>query len=162
MATGKAHGGMSRLILKAMGIFGGVQVSRTYNRCAACVITGRNNFYYVLLAFYLIAIIFLEIYAKAGLKPRDLTSLATTKRRELKSQPKQEETYREYSEPQEYEDNYSYLETELEELTLDDINEMLGETPTEEQTAPTQEETPYEGDSDLIDEILKEIEMEKK
>lgn len=26
MATGKAHGGMSRLILKAMGIFGGVQV----------------------------------------------------------------------------------------------------------------------------------------
>ena len=72
------------------------------------------------------------------------------------------------------EDNYYDLEQELEELTLDDINEMLGETPIEEQTtstqetpieeetAPTQEEPSYEGDSDLIDEILKEIEMEKK
>lgn len=45
----------------------------------------------------------------------------------------------EYVEPQQptYEDDYSYIEEELEDLTLDDINEMLGETPTEEDSEET-------------------------
>ena len=51
--------------------------------------------------------------------------------------PKQEEV--ENVEPQQptYEDDYSYIEEELEDLTLDDINEMLGETPTEEDSEET-------------------------
>ena len=51
--------------------------------------------------------------------------------------PKQEEV--EYVEPQQptYEDDYSYIEEEHEDLTLDDINEMLGETPTEEDSEET-------------------------
>ena len=51
--------------------------------------------------------------------------------------PKQEEV--EYVEPQQptYEDDYSYIEEELEDLTLDDINEILGETPTEENSQET-------------------------
>ena len=50
----------------------------------------------------------------------------------FRKSPKQEEA--EYVEPQQptYEDDYSYIEEELEDLTLDDINEILGETPTEE------------------------------
>ena len=45
----------------------------------------------------------------------------------------------EYVEPQQptYEDDYSYIEEEHEDLTLDDINEMLGETPTEEDSEET-------------------------
>lgn len=55
----------------------------------------------------------------------------------------------------------THIEEELEDLTLDDINEMIGETPIKENS---QETVDYfsEGDTDLIDEILKEIKMEKK
>ncbi|WP_298524509.1 hypothetical protein [uncultured Methanobrevibacter sp.] len=140
------------------------------------LITGKNNSYSILLAFYLIAIIFISMYVKLGLKPQDIVSTAMNKTEEIRSaKPAQLETYQEVQdEPQpetyqenpdelqqeSYEEEYTYIEEELEELTLDDINEMLGETQTEE----TQETVDYssEGDSDLIDEILREIEMEKK
>lgn len=140
------------------------------------LITGKNNTYSILLVFYLIVLIFISIYIKLGLKPQDIISTAMNKTEEIKSaKPAQLKTYQEapdetqvetypkdIDEPQQesYEEEYAYIEEELEELTLDDINEMLGETPIEE----TQETVDYtsEDGPDLIDEILKEIEMEKK
>lgn len=139
------------------------------------LITGRNNYYYVLLAFYLLAIIFISIYFKRDLSPQDITAAVMSKSEEIKSYepeqittenqyipPQQETPQKQYAEPEQeqYEEDYSAMEVELEEITLDDINEMLGETPTEE----TQETVDYssDGDTDLLDEILKEIEMEKK
>lgn len=117
-------------------------------------LTSQVSTYSNLLFFYMIAIILISLHFNGSLITKDSTK--------PKAQPEnvrmtpitpQEEHY--------VEDNYYELEQELEELTFDDINEMLGETPLEEQTDPTQE-TPYEGDSDLIDEILKEIKNEKR
>lgn len=61
---------------------------------------------------------------------------------------------------------YDELEAELDKLTQDDINEMLGESaePLQQDEIILQEESApqEEGQSDLIDEILKEIEAEKE
>lgn len=122
--------------------------------------TGRNNYYYVLLAFYLLLIIFIDIYFKQGLNPHDIATVATSTRKEIQSRNAEPQQHIEEPQLEYYEDDYSYIEAELEELTLDDINEMLGETPVEE--SPEMDAPAPEGDSDLIDEILKEIELDKK
>ena len=108
-----------------------------------------------------------------NLTPQDITTLTT--RDDITSlPPNQQETKEvETNEPQHqsYENNSTSIESELEELSLDEINELLGELeqdtvepenpiPKEESTPKT--DTPQEGDNDLIDEILKEIEMGKK
>ena len=127
-------------------------------------VTGQNNQYSNLLVFYLIVIICISLYFKLSLKPKDLMNITQilVKREEIEATPmhveKKIETHPQSPQEETYVDDnyYNALETELEELTLDDINEILGETPTEETSEPT------DGDSDLIDEILNEIELKKK
>lgn len=135
------------------------------------VLTGQNFLYSNILVFYLTAIIYVSFFFKPNLiseysnRPKVMTAPGM-----LQSQPRleAEESY-------EDDDYYSYLESEIEELTLDDINEMLRDSPREEpqqikqsaQQAPVKEtqerrQSKPQGDSDLLDEILKEIEMGKK
>ena len=142
----------------------------TFLNFAVAVLTGQNNQYPCILTFYLILIIFVSFYFNVNLKAGTTTNIrpTTTNLGRVESAPKIEETYEN--------DNYfSSLESEIENLTLDDINEMLRETQSEEipkqeipMEEPLREEPPeikqsiQQGDSDLLDEILKEIEMEKK
>ena len=135
------------------------------------VLTGQNFLYSNILVFYLTAIIYVSFFFKPNLiseysnRPKLMTAPGM-----LQSQPRLEAE-------ESYEDDgyYSYLESEIEELTLDDINEMLRDSPREEpqqikqsaQQAPVKEtqerrQSKPQGDSDLLDEILKEIEMGKK
>lgn len=130
--------------------------------------TGQNNIYSNLLVFYLILIIFISICFKLNLTPKSFTKITQTipMKNEVKTptitkQENKTETISEQSqiETNMIEDNYyPILESEIEELTQRDIDEML--------TQPTEHEqetnSTHEGESDLIDEILKEIEMGKK
>ena len=130
------------------------------------VLTGQNYTYPNMLVFYLIAIIFVSFYFKPNLANEYSNSRqAIAQPGRLQSQPRFEENY----------DNnnyYSYIESEIEDLTLDDINELLGKASSEENKETKQEkpakETPREksqeteqiipqGDNDLLDEILKEM-----
>ena len=124
-------------------------------------ITGTDNLYSNLLIFYLMAIITVSLYFKSNLNPQDISTM--TKRKKTEHQP---QTYERQYIPQQ-QDDYSYIEQELENLTLDDINEMLGNEQSVKQTQTVKQtqskgQTPSKGESDLIDEILKEIENEKK
>ena len=124
------------------------------------VLTGQNNMYSNLLVFYLIAIIFISLWFALGLKRDDLTNPRPTAANQKRmGKPAETEVPPTIEPVQNYVDDgyYSDLEVELEELTLDDINEMLGRAPEEEPNKPE-----IEGDSDLLDEILKEIEQERK
>lgn len=135
------------------------------------IFTGQSN-YSSILVFYLILIIFVSFY----FKPNLVSDFAN--RPKVIARPEMIQAPTAFEAEENYEDDnyYSYIESEIEELTMDDINEMLGETPGKEspkreQPAPQKEpvkETPKpqqptpQGDSDLVDEILKEIEMGKK
>ena len=144
------------------------------------ILTGQNIIYSNILVFYLIAIMCIGVYFKPNLTNNVQDRPQSIARPEIqtRNQFEIEENYID-------DDYYSELESELEELTLDDINKMLGETPIEEtqkiqkppeikQTQekqkpqktekPPKKEQPKEkqqtipqGDSDLIDEILKEM-----
>lgn len=122
--------------------------------------TGQNNLYSCLLVFYLIVIIFISVWFALGLKPDNFKNATLTNTNPARiGQPKEIEAPPIVEPDQNYvgDDYYSDLEVELEELTMDDINEMLGKTPDEEAAEPESE-----GDDDLIDEILKEIELDRK
>lgn len=149
-------------------------------------LTGQNNLYSNLLVFYLIVIILINLWVKQDLKYEGIPDLTQTfnksdknevqpismkEKRYVEPVTTEEETYIEpitteetYVEPitmeEDYieEDDYSELETEIEELTFEEIDEMLGNSPTEEK----QKEEHKSEEPDLIDEILKEIEMGKK
>lgn len=113
------------------------------------------------LVFYLIIIILISIWFKVDLKPRASPDKPTPTR-EIDNTP--------YP----IENDYESIEYEFEELTLEDVNEMLGET-SEQQVQETKvpesqvqeievpeiQET-SESDPDLVDQILKEIKMEKE
>lgn len=134
------------------------------------IITGQSNIYSTILVFYLIVIICVAFFFKPNLineysnRPQVIARPQT-----IQTQPRFEANYAD-------DDYYSYIESEIEGLTLDDINEMLGETRSRKpqetrQTAPQAapvRETPIEktqkvdqsmpqGDDDLLDEILKEM-----
>ncbi|MBQ2652595.1 MAG: hypothetical protein IJF83_03490 [Methanobrevibacter sp.] len=107
---------------------------------ALALITSKINLYSNLLVFYLILIIIVDLLFK--------------KKTNFQEKPPEEEIV------------YDSFESVIDEITLDEINEMLGES---EETEPLEEieteQTSYsqnEGSSDLIDEILKEIESGKK
>lgn len=107
---------------------------------ALALITSKINLYSNMLVFYLILIIITSLLFKREVKVRE--------------KPPEEEIV------------YDSFESVIDEITLDEINDMLGES---EETEPLPEmeteQTPYnqnEGTSDLIDEILKEIESGKK
>lgn len=131
------------------------------------------KFYSNLLIFYLIAVILISIYFKHNLDLKN-NSLNNKTQEEVNFQEIPDQTY--VTEPQEhYPDSF---EEELEELTSEDINEMLGKISQKEQTTDRIDETSQndnsnpdmkdetsqneESSSDLIDEILKEIESGKK
>jgi len=148
------------------------------------LLTGQNNFYAVILTLYLVVIIFAAFFFKLDLKVKNLPKVGKSLARP-QSQPaiQAEENYAD-------DEYYSYLESEIEELTLEDINEMLGQTKTEEAPKVSQEPKPVEAPrevkepktvetpkeikepapdetmpqdaDDLLDQILKEIELEKK
>ena len=138
------------------------------------LITGQNNFYASILTLYLIVIIGVSFFFHHGMNVADLTKAG-----QIRSRPQSLQTPPAYEAQESYDDDsyYSYLESEIEELTLDDINEMLGTTSTDEpqkpQQAPVmQEQVPREAprkekpqnpteDDDLLEQILREIEMEK-
>lgn len=145
------------------------------------VLTGQNNLYSSILIFYLILIIFISVYFKVGFKLSNLSNFAQniTKPKGIKtyetpqqitnektnpyktnSPNKQEKTYEkenkikeEYIPQNHY---YNNIEEELEELHLEDIDNILNESESKE----TEQNREY--DSDLVDQILKEIEMDKK
>lgn len=152
------------------------------------VLTGQNNLYSSILIFYLIAIIFISIYFKVGFKLSDISNITQiTKIKDIKTYEtpqlaKQEKT-NQYTTTQTtkqektYETkNYSSLDSEneikekfipqydysndfyeeLEELDFEDIDNILNET----ESTETKPDNEY--DSDLVDQILKEIEMNKK
>lgn len=126
-----------------------------------------------LLIFYLIAVILISIYFRQGVNLKD-NSLNKKTQSEVNFQEIPKQNYVE--EPQEY--YYNSIEEELEALTPEDIDEMLGKTHQEEptthmrdKTSPNDNSNPDikdktspndESSSDLIDEILKEIESGKK
>ena len=126
-----------------------------------------------LLIFYLIAVILISIYFRQGLDMKN-NSLNNKTQEEDNFQEVPKQTYVE--EPQERH-NDSFDE-ELEDLTSEDIDEMLGKTPQEEpikdridETSPKDNSNPNmrnkyssndEPSFDLVDEILKEIESGKK
>lgn len=132
-------------------------------------LTGQNNLYSNLLVFYLIVIIFISLWFALGLKPNNFT-----KPRPATVSPKIVAEHVETKIPPAIEpvhnpvedSYYSDLEVELEELTLDEINEMLGKTPDEEAQrfaeTPTSDESIPQTEDDLLDQILKEIELERK
>ncbi|MBQ6098334.1 MAG: hypothetical protein IJL02_00540 [Methanobrevibacter sp.] len=126
------------------------------------LIIEQNNLYSNLLVFYLIVIIFISICFNLNLKPNDFNSLLRAKSTPKKAEPQPAVN----AEPDYVEDNYySDLESELEDLSIEDINEMLGKDIQREdeiQIENPQKEVQEESSSDLLDEILKEIEMEKK
>jgi hypothetical protein len=153
----------------------------TFLNTVISILTGQDNLYSNLLIFYLVLIVCMGIYFKSNLKLTDLSNRAP-----LRSQPQRMEAQPMYQVQEPQDDSYySYLESEIDELTLDDINEMLRETPQEEaprKEAPRREEPPkkeaprreepqkavppqeepeineeYDLDADLIDEILKEM-----
>ena len=91
------------------------------------IITQQYSSYATILTFYLVVIICVSYY----LKPNTADSLSL--------QPQA------ISQPKAYEDNYyDYLESELENLTLEDINEMLDETPSEKPQQTIQQQIPTE------------------
>lgn len=112
-------------------------------------LTGKFNLYSNLLIFYMLAIVLISIWHGQGLKPQNIATPTITP---------PEETY-----------EYSTIESQIDDLTLDDINELLGESLGEDTIEMDEIEPEIEPEtkevapeSDLIDEILKEIEMEKK
>lgn len=118
------------------------------------IFTGQNNLYSNLLVFYLIVVIAISLWFNLGLTRRDLTDINPTI-----SKPEKIETRQIEPKQNPVEDNYYMnLESEIENMTLEDINSMLGQTPDEQDKQTDQS---FEGDSDLIDQILKEIEMER-
>lgn len=118
------------------------------------IFTGQNNLYSNLLVFYLIVVIAISLWFNLGLTRRDLTNINPTI-----SKPEKIETRQIEPKQNPVEDNYYMnLESEIENMTLEDINSMLGQTPDEQDKQTDQS---FEGDSDLIDQILKEIEMER-
>lgn len=140
------------------------------------ILTGQPNIYSNILVFYLIAIICVGFYFKPNLINNYSNRPTPIIKSEIQSQPQ-------FEIEENYVDDSYYLDlkSEIEDLTLDDINEMLGETQIEEppkikHTTPQQdsvkenliekppkiEQNSPEGDSDLLDEILKQIEMEKE
>jgi hypothetical protein len=124
---------------------------------AFVVITGQNNLYCNLLVFYLLAIISINLLFELGFKVDDISNVT-----QLLSKPSKiasTETPQIVEETLETNTYYTDLERDIEELSIDEINEMLDDSPIEETSEESQ--TPA-GDSDLIDEILKEIEREKK
>ena len=81
-----------------------------------------------------------------------------TKRKKTEHQP---QTYERQYIPQQ-QDDYSYIEQELENLTLDDINEMLGNEQSVKQTQTVKQtqskgQTPSKGESKHRKRHLKEI-----
>ncbi len=163
--------------------------------------TGQPNIYSNMLIFFLIAIICVSLYFNPNLMKKVSNRPQTITQPKIQAQPQAE-----FVENQVNENYYTDLESKLEELTLDDINKMLNETPgkeTPKQTQPKetkkqtkqketkqketkkqtkqqkpketpkqkpkqekpqkpketieQEQTIPEGDSDLIDQILKEM-----
>ncbi len=133
------------------------------------LLTGQPNIYSNMLVFFLIAVICAGVYFNPSLKNN------VSKRSQTITPQKIQIRQQEVSAENHVEDNYySDLESKIEELSLEDINKMLNETPSKETIKPKQEkpqkpketveqkQTMPEGDSDLIDQILKEIEMGKK
>lgn len=109
------------------------------------VITSQVSLYSNLLVFYLIAIILIDLWFR-----KDETIIE-------KVQPEPQE------EILEDKNIYDNLELELEDITLDDINEILSDSQEdyEEIKIESAESSPQGETSDLVDEILKEIEMKK-
>lgn len=125
----------------------------------AGIMAGQNNQYSCLLVFYLIVIILISIYFKYGLNPGDLKNIRPAAKPQADT-PQAMEPAGNY----EVENPYLNIEAEIEDLTLDEINEMLGDSSDGLQSVPIEQETTSadEMESDLIDEILREIEEEKK
>lgn len=122
------------------------------------LIIEQNNLYSNLLVFYLILIIFISLCFKLNLRPNDFNSLLSAKSTPKKAEPQQTAN----ATPNYVEDSYyTDLESELEDLSLDDINEMLGRDIENEEKIDEPQNEPQD-ESDLLDEILKEIEMEKQ
>lgn len=117
------------------------------------IATGQNNLYYSLLVFYLIAIIGVSLWFNGNMKIENIRNATPTP-----TMPKQVQT------PQsDYDDGYyPNMTYEVESLTMEDINDMLVDTEMYEE-APVEKIQHREApSSDLVDEILKEIEMEKQ
>lgn len=129
----------------------------------------ENRFLYGnLLVFYLLTIIFIGIWFKTDKTalPVSLNTNKTTKKQESP-----ENITNPYGSPYEPDDDYmNSIESELEDLTLDDINSML-DRPIQEEEIPMDNtiqkelqstDSEEETSSELVDQILKEIEMEKQ
>ena len=139
------------------------------------ILTGQPNIYSNMLVFYLIAIICVGFYFKPNLINDYSNRVPPISKPEIQTQPQFEakENYVNDS-------YYSDLESEIADLTLYDINEMLRETPTEEhpkmkpatpqqgpvkegqiEKPPEIEQTSPERGSDLVDEIFSKFCMGK-
>ena len=129
----------------------------------------ENRFLYGnLLVFYLLTIIFIGIWFKTDKTalPVNLNANKTTKKQESP-----ENITNPYGSPYEPDDDYmNSIESELEDLTLDEINSML-DRPIQEEEIPMDNtiqkelqstDSEEETSSELVDQILKEIEMEKQ
>ena len=132
------------------------------------ILTGQSNIYSNLLVFYLIAIICISFFFKPNLMSEySNRPQAIARPQTIQAQPRFE-VENNYAN----DDYYSYIESEIDALTMDDINEMLGEIQSEKpqeirQSAPVKEaprektqtvqQTIPQGDDDLLDEILKEM-----
>ncbi|WP_406531862.1 hypothetical protein [Methanobrevibacter sp.] len=86
--------------------------------------TGQPNIYSNMLVFFLIAIICASVYFNPNLMNKVSNRPQTITQPKIQAQPQAE-----FVENQVNENYYTDLESKLEELTLDDINKMLNETP---------------------------------
>ena len=112
-----------------------------------CLATGQNNLYSNLLVCYLIIIILVNMWPNLN-SQRSATPAPVRNEEPVKITQKPEGYHPIESEITQSQDEYQYVEYELEELTLDDGKDQKVE---------------YEnGGSDLVDEILNEIKNEKK
>lgn len=153
------------------------------------VLTGQNNLYSTILIFYMIIIIFISLYFKVGFDPSNISNITQiiSKPKEIKTYETPQLNYKEKTKTdktdklnnveknygvqntysplesvnekikEEYnsEDYYNKFE-ELEDLTLEDIDTILNESKDKE----TQQKE--KSNSDLINQILKEMEIEKE
>ena len=116
----------------------------------------ENRFLYPnLLIAYMLVIVFISIYLRGRMKALPIT---------LNTKKSEEPPQKSYQSPQTYDVSDNYFDNQINETTLEEIDSILEESEPlqSEDSKPQTEPSEEEYDSDLIDQILKEIEDEKQ
>ena len=120
-----------------------------------CPLNENRSLYPNLLIAYMLVIVFISIYLRGSMKALTIT---------LNTKKAEEPPQRSYQSPQTYDVSDNYFDNQINEISLEEIDSILEESEPlqSEDSKPQTEPSEEEYDSDLIDQILKEIEDEKQ